>query len=227
MSLINGCTEVSSEEEFYDKALDYWKSIPSTLNGMLGGYEHISSIDVRGSQSFLKYFVQGKQKMALNRALDCGAGIGRVSKQLLLPMFKTVDLVEVNQAFLDQAKTYLGAEAKRVGKYICCGLQDLKLEEKTYDLIWVQWVTGHLTDEHFVKFLQQCKHGLCNGGIVVIKDNVAVEGVELDSVDSSVTRNIQQLQKIFDASGLRTLRQQKQTHLPKELYRVTMTALGS
>lgn len=58
MSLISGCSEVSSEDEFYDKALDYWKAIPSTLNGMLGGYGHICNIDVRGSQSFLKYFTQ-------------------------------------------------------------------------------------------------------------------------------------------------------------------------
>lgn len=62
---------------------------------------------------------------------------------------------------------------------------------------------------------------------MVIKDNVAIEEVELDATDSSVTRNIQELQKIFEASGLKTIRQQKQNHLPKELYNVTMTALGS
>ena len=38
---------------------------------------------------------------------DCGAGIGRVSQGLLLPLFSQVDLVEQNQSFLDQAKTYL------------------------------------------------------------------------------------------------------------------------
>jgi len=57
-------------------------------------------------------------------------------------LFKTVDLVEINQEFLDQAPTYIGGEANRVGKYICCGLQDLTMEDNTYDVIWVQWVTG-------------------------------------------------------------------------------------
>ena len=42
-----------------------------------------------------------------NRALDCGAGIGRISKRLLIPLFAQVDLVEQNPTFLEQAKTYL------------------------------------------------------------------------------------------------------------------------
>ena len=39
--------------------------------------------------------------------VDCGAGIGRVSKQLLLPIFTRVDLVEQNKTFLDSAPGYL------------------------------------------------------------------------------------------------------------------------
>lgn len=38
---------------------------------------------------------------------DCGAGIGRVTKNLLLPLFDTVDMVEQNPAFLQKAKDYL------------------------------------------------------------------------------------------------------------------------
>ena len=39
--------------------------------------------------------------------LDCGAGIGRVTKNLLLPLFDTVDMVEQNPDFLEKAKVYL------------------------------------------------------------------------------------------------------------------------
>ena len=39
--------------------------------------------------------------------LDCGAGIGRVTKNLLLPLFNTVDMVEQNADFLEEAKNYL------------------------------------------------------------------------------------------------------------------------
>lgn len=59
-----------------------------------------------------------------------------------MPLFKTVDLVDVTQEFLDKAKTYLGDNSKRVGNYFCCGLQDFSPESGRYDVIWIQWVIG-------------------------------------------------------------------------------------
>jgi protein N-terminal methyltransferase len=46
--------------------------------------------------------------------LDCGAGIGRVSKRLLLPIFSEVDLLEQNPAFLETARTFLVSVAGEV-----------------------------------------------------------------------------------------------------------------
>lgn len=45
--------------------------------------------------------------------MDCGAGIGRITKRLLLPLFRVVDMVDVTEDFLAKAKTYLGEEGKR------------------------------------------------------------------------------------------------------------------
>lgn len=85
---------------------------------------------------------EGEGKTGTSCALDCGAGIGRITKRLLLPLFNTVDLVDVTQEFLDKAKTYLGEESKRVGNYICTGLQEFTPECGRYDVIWIQWVIG-------------------------------------------------------------------------------------
>jgi hypothetical protein len=41
------------------------------------------------------------------QSVDCGAGIGRVSKHVLLPVYNVVDLVEMNSSFLEKAKSYL------------------------------------------------------------------------------------------------------------------------
>ena len=99
--LIKDCSKVISEERFYAQADEYWKSIPATLDGMLGGYERVSKVDIRGSTAFLKSFTQGKNaRTKTTRALDCGAGIGRVTKGLLLPLFETVDLAELNKDFI-------------------------------------------------------------------------------------------------------------------------------
>lgn len=85
---------------------------------------------------------EGEGKTGTSCALDCGAGIGRISKRLLLPLFNTVDLVDVTQEFLDKAKTYLGNDGKRVGNFFCTGLQDFVPENGRYDVIWIQWVIG-------------------------------------------------------------------------------------
>lgn len=85
---------------------------------------------------------EGEGKTGTSCALDCGAGIGRITKRLLLPLFNTVDLVDVTQEFLDRAKTYLGSDGKRVGNFFCSGLQDFVPESGRYDLIWIQWVIG-------------------------------------------------------------------------------------
>lgn len=77
-----------------------------------------------------------------SRALDCGAGIGRITKRLLLPLFKAVDMVDVTEDFLNKARSYLGEEGCRVRNYFCCGLQDFSPETGAYDVIWIQWVIG-------------------------------------------------------------------------------------
>ncbi|XP_054704570.1 N-terminal Xaa-Pro-Lys N-methyltransferase 1 isoform X4 [Grus americana] len=105
---------VENEFEFYSKAEKYWKDVPATVDGMLGGYGHISSIDINSSRKFLQRFLRdGPNRTGTTRALDCGAGIGRITKRLLLPLFKTVDMVDVTEDFLTKAKSYLGDEGRR------------------------------------------------------------------------------------------------------------------
>lgn len=214
------------ESSFYSNAEDYWRDVPPTVDGMLGGYGSISSIDINGSKAFLKKFLgEGEGKTNPGCALDCGAGIGRISKRLLLPLFKTVDLVDVTQEFLDKAKPYLGEEAQRVGNYFCSGLQDFKPEGGRYDVIWIQWVIGHLTDDHLVDFLRRCQKALRPNGLVVIKDNVSYEGVVPDEVDSSVCRDLDIVRRLVAKAGLRIVHEEQQKDFPKEIYQVHTLAL--
>lgn len=60
------------------------------------------------ASGFFFVFLQGSSALVCpGKALDCGAGIGRVSKRLLLPLFSEVDLLEQNPAFLEKARTFL------------------------------------------------------------------------------------------------------------------------
>ncbi|KAG2469727.1 N-terminal Xaa-Pro-Lys N-methyltransferase 1 [Polypterus senegalus] len=217
---------VEDEAAFYSKAEMYWKEIPPTVDGMLGGYGDISNVDITGSKKFLQKFLgEGAGKTGTSCALDCGAGIGRITKRLLLPLFQMVDMVDVTKEFLAKAKSYLGKEGERVGNYFCCGLQDFHPQQGRYDVIWIQWVIGHLTDEHFVQFLRRCKLGLKPNGIICIKDNVAHEGVIMDDVDSSVCRDLPSVHRIVKEAGLQILAEEKQDNFPEDIYPVQTLAL--
>lgn len=142
------------EEEFYKKAILYWAEIPPTIDGMLGGFGHISQIDIHGSRQFLKLLFQSKQPPGKSTVVDCGAGIGRITKHLLAPIFNTVDLVEQNLTFLQRARGYLGPEiCQKVENFYNVGLQEFLPDASRYDVIWCQWVLGHLTDFDLMKFL--------------------------------------------------------------------------
>ena len=86
----------------YEKAAEYWSDIPPTIDGMLGGFAKISGTDIDGSSKFLKGLFRLDDAPGNARCLDCGAGIGRISKHLLQRHFSTVDLVEQNPKFLEQ-----------------------------------------------------------------------------------------------------------------------------
>ena len=58
--------------------------------------------------------------------------------------------VEQDEHFLVKAKEYLDGVAT-VGRLYCAGLQNFKFPANSYDVIWFQWVLGHLTDDHLVQ----------------------------------------------------------------------------
>lgn len=147
-----------NEDKFYTNAKQYWTGIPPTLDGVLGGFGFVSQTDIQGSRQFLKQLFQSKNPPGKSYALDCGAGIGRISKFLLTDIFNQVDLVEQNAAFLEQAKNYLKPKSlPKIGKFYSVGLQNFVPETEKYDVIWIQWVIGHLVDEDLVSFLKSCR----------------------------------------------------------------------
>ncbi|KAI9252725.1 alpha-N-methyltransferase NTM1 [Helicostylum pulchrum] len=225
--------------EWYTKAQDYWNGVTPTVDGMLGGFAVVDPVDVKGSLDFVDEFVHGK-KGANNvmvkepvitdgYACDCGAGIGRVTKNFLLQVpFKKVDLVEQAPLFCEQAKKeYLANEIQegRVGQVICQGLQRFTPEEGKYDLIWCQWVLGHLTDEHLVEFFKRCAKGLKVNGLIGVKENNASSEALIDDEDSSVTRPNDELKRLFKEAGLTLIKEEVQRGLPQGLFPVRMYML--
>lgn len=214
---------MSDRENWYSQSQNYWKNVPSTVDGMLGGYGSLTHSDLCSSAQFIAKLFKG---LNTELAIDCGAGIGRVTKGLLLNIFDKVEMIDTVQEHLDNARTYMGEEYfARVPAQHCCGLEDFHPAPNTYDLVWIQWVIIYLSDYDFVNLLTRFKESLKKDGYIVVKDNVTVSGCELDSKDSSVTRSDYQLKQIFKKAGLELVVNSYQKNFPRELYKVKYYAL--
>ncbi|KFB45941.1 AGAP010397-PA-like protein [Anopheles sinensis] len=210
----------------YNDAKKYWSNVSPTVDGMLGGFGAISFIDIRGSEQFLKHLYKLKPAPGRKRALDCGAGIGRITKNLLVPFFEQVDLVEQDEQFCQTARAELADCGPKLGTIFNAGLQDFTPEQGRYDIIWVQWVLGHLTDQDAVQFFIRCTKGLARGGMMVIKENFTSSNiVDVDRQDSSVTRPLAVMKQLLKEGNMRVVKEQRQTSFPKDLYPVYMLAL--
>lgn len=179
------------------------------------------------------------KKMRL--AVDCGAGIGRITTGLLLNLAETVDIVEPVTKFTDVLGRLQPSPGQgRVGEIFNFGLESWSpLVEKKYDLIWVQWCLGHLTDKQAVEFLERAAAALAgydlqdeagseSQGWIMIKENLSTDawGEDIfDDLDSSVTRSDRKFKHLFEEAGLKIVKTETQGGFPKDLYPVKMYAL--
>ena len=213
---------------------NYWNQMPATVDGMLGGFAQVSRLDLRTSWSSIRHLFSKNTSDAdsplLARALDCGAGIGRVTAGLLTKVSKCVDLVEPVEKFAACCTSIEDpAVAARIGDVFVAGLQDwTPPADRQYNLIWHQWCLGHLTDEQLVAWLRRCAVALAEGGWIVVKENLSTdrEGRDMfDKEDSTVTRTDQSFGQLFGEAGLKCVRSELQTGFPKMLLPVRTYSL--
>ena len=242
------------KENWYEDAQKYLTQVDADVDGMLGGLGYLTQLDLSASRDFLSDCLRTplitattpatrtmspmspgdddeitavqstKSSKRVMRLCDCGAGIGRISKGLLMD-FGQVDLVEPISKFLDQARS--DPELTRVGEFIEKGLEEFEPEVGRYDVIWCQWVLSHLTDDDLTLFISRCLESLESGnGVLVIKENVSRgEDYVLDEQDSSVTRSLKVWERIFEQAGAKIVKERWQRGFPKNLFPVRMWCL--
>ena len=220
----------NDKSDWYDRASQYYEeNCPETIDGVLGGFANISDLDLEGSRGFIKQLEKLRPgwTWSAGAAAECGAGIGRVSKGLLLPLgVPRCDLVESSARLLSAAPDYIGPGASRC-RFYCQGLQNWTPAKNTYSIIWIQWVFCYLPDDDAVSFLQRCKEGLVDGGVICLKENTCSDtDFVLDRDDASVTRSVPYLLHLANQAGLQVLLQQNQTNFPEEIFPVPMIALA-
>lgn len=204
---------------------EYWKSVDPDVNGMLGGYGDLSPLDERDSVKFLsRYFADRPCRLAL----DCGAGIGRVSRNVLLKLFSRVSLLECTASFIDEARRALPKEkVLHLHNKPIQELRPLDDEGGQYDLVWFQWVLCYVEDAELVRILREARKFLAEGGVIGVKENIVAGDSEreFDPLDSSVIRNDAEFKSIFEGAGLDLVSVARQRSFPGHLYPVKMYLL--
>lgn len=233
-------SESEIDQPWYSKSARYWQQQPPSIEGMLGGLGKLDARDVAASRKFLEGLWRRVQPSGKSVALDVGAGIGRVTKHLLLPIFETVDMLDQNPIYLRKSVAFIGEDSKRgvVGKRIACGMQAFNANGligadgvhsgvllARYDLVWIQWCINYLTDEDLVRFLRQCCKCLLPGGLIGLKDNVVRSGFLIDKDDSSIMRSDKYLKHLFSKAQVEVIREIKQLDFPRDVFPVRIYAL--
>jgi protein N-terminal methyltransferase len=173
-------TQLLNREEYYDANDKFWseggyggKTDDEVMVGDGGGAE-----DGVEGLAFLDRLLARQSTMPAKPsvAVDLGAGVGRVTKMILLKRYDEVRLVEPNEGFSKHSKVYLGRKRAARCVFNCLHLQDIStddiIEWGEADLMWVQWCLQYLTDDDFIKCLRTLAGGLRPGvGVLVVKEN--------------------------------------------------------
>jgi galactose mutarotase-like enzyme len=217
--------EAQDLPSWYDRAKDYYEeNCSTTVDGVLGGIGFISDADLKGSKEFIKSLelpVSGSPSVAC----ECGAGIGRVTKGLLLDFCDRCDLVESSVRLLNAAPDYIGKDSYKC-RFLCSELQDWEPPVGKYTIIWIQWVAIYLTDEDLIKFLSRCAESLVDGGVIILKENTCMdETFHVDVDDASLTRSFSYWLDLIYKAGLHVIRQTWQEDFPDDIFPVPMLAL--
>ena len=225
------------ESEWYESTLKHWTTAVSSESddGVLGGFGSIDAVDVEGSLKFLAEWHGADTTLPRpdTCALDCGAGIGRVSEGVLLKVFERVQLVEVSTCLLARAEKKLSAShAPGRCEFVAASLREYEPATGSIDVAWVQWILGHLTDNDVLRLLQRCRAALRPGGAVIVKENNAApkmceqRGIyTLDEPNANVIRSHTHHLTLFKLAGLKVVRFKVQEGFPDELYAVRMYLL--
>ncbi|KAI5956075.1 hypothetical protein KGF57_003561 [Candida theae] len=214
----------------YDDAISYWSSVPASVNGVLGGFGEqtpVPKVDIVGSLTFLR-----KLSSRMNSGdhpkytIDMGAGIGRITRDLLWKVSDKVDLLEPVKPFVEQMPVELQQveSSGKLGRVYDIGMQEW-VPDKQYWLIWCQWCVGQLPDDVLVEFWKTCRGALIENGTIIVKENIAPVEDVFDETDSSVTRTDRKFRELFIRAGLKLIASDVQKGLPKELYPVRMYCL--
>ncbi|EPY42398.1 hypothetical protein AGDE_01525, partial [Angomonas deanei] len=208
MDLVSKGDPYNEECGWYGQSAVYWSQVPATVDGVLTGNTHGGDMgkwheaDIEESRQFIESIRDGGR----GKCIDCGAGMGRVTRDLLCPLYSRCDVLESQSHMLEQAERYL-ADQPSAGDFILGRLESVPLPPRTYDLVFLELAAMYLTDADLVTFLKQAKVSLTKKGFIFLKENCAKsDKYDIDPEDNGLLRTEGQFAALFQAAGLTMVR---------------------
>eukprot|EP00607_Mallomonas_marina_P010695 CAMPEP_0182422014 /NCGR_PEP_ID=MMETSP1167-20130531/7604_1 /TAXON_ID=2988 /ORGANISM="Mallomonas Sp, Strain CCMP3275" /LENGTH=275 /DNA_ID=CAMNT_0024599715 /DNA_START=174 /DNA_END=1001 /DNA_ORIENTATION=+ len=164
-----------SKEEWYSANLLWWESgYGGTTDdeAMIGDCD--GETDALIGLAFLDKVILKRPQLRIRTALDCAAGVGRITKFVLSRRCSgLITLLEANRHWSERSRTYLGRKRSAKCRFVNGTMQDLDgtVSPQSMDLIWFQWCLQYLTDEDAILALTGARHALTPGGVIIVREN--------------------------------------------------------
>lgn len=213
-----------TENTFYSAVNRHYTTEPAVDSTMTGTSVELSDADLNETEAFLRKAILSMSTP--RRALDGGAGIGRLTERILAKHFDKIDVIELVPLYIEKLKEKMQPYAGVLDHVVQSGLQDatLPVGEK-YDLIVLNWVIQYLTDDHVVELFQKCRNALSERGVIFVKENMP-EGNWFATLDPpAIHRSLEHYVHLFRRSKLFVHRRTKQQEWSEYLIPVGMFIL--
>lgn len=133
--------------------------------------------------------------------MEFAAGIGRVTKNVLIRKLKHVEALEPFSHLAEKIKEISSPNLKAV--YVQKA-ENFEFPHK-FDFIWGQWILENLTDLEVIKILIKCRDNLKENGKIVFKENIENKSLSVDSDSGQRIRTKQTYMIFFELVGLEVI----------------------
>lgn len=170
--------------------------------------DEVSKDDIESTKEIFEFIKQNKLAK-FGKVLEFAAGLGRVTKGILLDNFKELVLVEPTQSSVDVLKQ-IQKQNKKIKEIHHTTVQNYKFDQK-FDVIFCEGFFDYLNETDLFKLLLDIRRNLKDNGVVIIKENSPE--VEKEFHENEIKQRVRSvffLDFLFKATGFKAVFRRKQ-----------------
>jgi len=193
------------EKKRVDLISKYWSSGKTSVSFVVGENKKLLK-DEENSTHKVFDLLKREYSQKFDSVIEFAAGMGRLTKNVLLKHFNLIDVEEPSLPLLNEIKKLKKSKISggKINKLYSTTAEKFEFE-RNYDLIFLQWLLENLNDLDVIKFLLKAKKHLNPKGRIFLKDNLQSEklqNIEFSNKGQKV-RQRKALLFLFELCGFR------------------------